>query len=151
MHLNYYIYLQRKLDSHAASPLSMLLPGLFRAFNAETLEKFWRIWNPFINYFLLFYVYKNLKKITPQSCARLLTFTFSGFFIHDLPLMIIFNLHYPVFTLWFSFIALFINCERVNCATQKWQMPYNIKNSIVLAGLLLLSILPYAIFRNMRA
>lgn len=146
MPYSYILYIRRKANYSEMSLLSSLQKMLKQAFNSSTIEEFWRVWNPFINYFMLFYVYKSLKKILPQKFARTLTFLFSGFFVHDLPLKIIFNFKYPIFTVWFSLIAFFIYLEQnTNFKTISIKSNY-IKNCIVLIGLFIMAIIPSFLF-----
>src|SRR5215203_1711587 len=56
-----------------------------RPLSANSFSRFWYCWNPVYGYPLLFYVYRPLRRPLPRSCAVLLTFMVSGFFLHDLP------------------------------------------------------------------
>ena len=59
-----------------------------KSFQAASFRQFWQYWNPVYSYFLAKYIYKPVKGMLPDSLAVLLTFTASGFLLHDLPIMI---------------------------------------------------------------
>jgi D-alanyl-lipoteichoic acid acyltransferase DltB (MBOAT superfamily) len=56
-----------------------------RPFGAPSPAAFWRRWNPVYGYYLYYYVYRPLSRVTPRAAAVLLTFVICGFLLHDLP------------------------------------------------------------------
>lgn len=69
------------------------------SFGAKSFTEFWRYWNPLHHYYLTYYVYKPLRKILPRSIAVIFTFTFCGFFLHDLVHISFTGI--PLITVWF--------------------------------------------------
>ena len=79
----------------------------FRPFTAPSLTLFWRYWNPVYGYYLSKYIYRPCRMILPHSICVLVTFAFSGFFLHDIfGWLANGQLTPPYITTWFALIAL---------------------------------------------
>ena len=90
-----------------------LLGEMFvRSFTAQTLQDFWRYWNPVYGYFLLKYIYGPMRRILPSSLSAILTFAFSGLFLHDIvggwfvTSLAQGILRPPMVTMWFVLLAI---------------------------------------------
>lgn len=57
---------------------------ILRPFTAPSLRMFWNYWNPLYGYYLGRHIFKPLSRFLPDSLSLILTFLFSGFFLHDL-------------------------------------------------------------------
>ena len=55
---------------------------ILRPFGANTLKRFWQLWNPVFGYYLLVFVYTPARRILPRPIAFAATFGVSGF-AHD--------------------------------------------------------------------
>jgi hypothetical protein len=56
---------------------------LLRPLRSPTFGGFWRDWNPPLNYVLLYFLYRPIRRLLPKPMAIQLTFAGSGL-IHDL-------------------------------------------------------------------
>lgn len=73
------------------------------SFRAKSFADFWRYRNPVYHYFLSYWIYRPIRRVLPRSVAVLLSFTFCGFFFHDLFLLPF--THMPLITVWFLFLG----------------------------------------------
>lgn len=62
---------------------SLVRANFERSFTAPSLAAFWRYWNPVYGYYLARLVYRPARRILPGWACVLVTFAFSGFFLHD--------------------------------------------------------------------
>lgn len=82
------------------------------SFFSKTFREFWTNWNPLWSYFLIFYIYKPLRKVTSKILALIFTFLVSGF-LHDLFVMFLLQKIYFLFSLVFLVIGIFILIEQI--------------------------------------
>ena len=52
---------------------------------SRSFGEFWSLWNPIFGYFLIFFIFRPLRRRMPRPLAVYLTFLASGFLLHDLP------------------------------------------------------------------
>jgi hypothetical protein len=97
-----------------------------KAFKAKSAKEFWNYWNPLFGYYLLFYLYKPLTNKIPRPFRVIVTFTISGFFLHDLLFwwpfcwLITYKTRFPLGTVWFFFMAIFmLISEKIGFNTEK--------------------------------
>lgn len=74
------------------------------SFSAKSFSDFWRYWNPVHHYFLLYFIYRPLRKILPRSLSVIFTFAFCGFFLHDIVHIAFTGI--PLITVWFLFLSI---------------------------------------------
>lgn len=74
-------YIVYKLGNHT-DPFVSMKHKLKSSFLAPAFRKFWQNWNPVWSFFLIYYIYKPLKKLFSDDLSLLLRFVVSGF-IHD--------------------------------------------------------------------
>jgi hypothetical protein len=103
------MYLNKKYNGETKE-LKRLNIMLSKSFGAPNFKWFWFYWNPVYSYYLMYDVYKPLKKLLPKSIALLFTFIVSGAF-HDLMVLLI--LRKLTFKITFLFIvyAIFLIIE----------------------------------------
>ena len=88
-----------------------------RAFGAADFTGFWRVWNPFVGYFLAYFCFVPLRRVAPRPLCLVVTFALNGL-LHDLAYLWPFGfartarlpypLGFPVFTLCLVMIAVII-------------------------------------------
>lgn len=78
---------------------------LNRSLGAQSLDGFWRHWNPIFGYYLGRYVDSPLCRIVPRSAALVLTFVACGV-LHDLVTMVLRGSVTFLFTPWFFFLGM---------------------------------------------
>jgi hypothetical protein len=93
-------YVHRRLGSFQTTP-ELLRNLLVRPFLAGSFAEFWRLWNPFVGYWLCLYCYRPLRRFLPRAIAALMTFAVSGFIVHDLATTLIKRRPAVLSTLWF--------------------------------------------------
>jgi hypothetical protein len=76
-----------------------------RAFTAPTFRGFWRYWNPWYGYALLYGCYLPWRRVAPKSACFVATFAVSGFLFHDLVAWTVIGVAAPVVTVAFVLIA----------------------------------------------
>jgi hypothetical protein len=74
---------------------------------SRSFGEFWRLWNPIFGYFLIFFIFRPLRRRMPRPIAVYLTFLASGFLLHDLPFNLSADLYrgrleFPAVTLLFA-------------------------------------------------
>jgi hypothetical protein len=75
-------YLNSRGD--AATPFRFAVVSFERPLAEGSFREFWMRWNPALNYFLLYFVYRRLRLFLPRQAALLMTFVISGLLLHDL-------------------------------------------------------------------
>ena len=120
--LGHYIHL--RLGS--GNILNIIRSMFIKAFKAKSAKEFWNYWNPLFGYYLLFYLYKPLTNKIPRPIRVIITFTISGFFLHDLLFwwpfcwLITYKTRFPLGTVWFIFMAIFMLIfEKIGFNTEK--------------------------------
>ena len=86
-----------------------------RAFGASDFTRFWRHWNPFVGYFLVYFCFAPLRRFAPRPLCLIVTFALNGF-LHDLVYVWPWGVArterlpfpFPVFTLTLVMIAVMI-------------------------------------------
>ena len=74
---------------------------------SRSFGEFWSLWNPIFGYFLIFFIFRPLRRRMPRPLAVYLTFLASGFLLHDLPFNLSADLYrgrleFPAVTLLFA-------------------------------------------------
>lgn len=80
--------------------LGQLQSSIKKSFRSTSFKLFWRNWNPFVGYFLSKYINRPVSRKLNGVISSLLTFLFSGLFLHDIWLM-------PLFFILFNKVVLF--------------------------------------------
>lgn len=121
--LRHYIHLRLGRGSFFEIIKSMFV----KSFQAKTAKEFWNYWNPVFGYYMLFYFYKPLTNKVPRAVRVIVTFTVSGFFLHDIIFwwpfcwIIAYKTHFPLGTVWFLFLAIImLVLEKVGFNTGKY-------------------------------
>ena len=120
-----------------------ILRSMFvKSFQAKSAKEFWNYWNPVFGYYMLFYFYKPLTKKVPRVIRVIATFTFSGFFLHDLLLwwpfcwVIAYKTHFPVGTVWFLFLAIImLILEKVGFNTENYSSKVRVLTNFIYLGI----------------
>jgi len=116
MSISFSIYIKRRL-ANSSSYIRILIYMFIKSFKSTSFSQFWRVWNPFFGYYLIIFIYRPLKRFFSRKISLVLTFLFSGLFIHDLPLYLLshllkLNYNFPFFTICFFYLSILLLYER---------------------------------------
>jgi len=113
-----------------------------KAFQAKSAKEFWNYWNPIFGYYMLFYFYKPLTNKVPRAIRVIATFTFSGFFLHDILLwwpfcwMIAYKTCFPLGTIWFFFLSIImLILEKIGFNTKKYSQKVRVLANFIYLGI----------------
>jgi hypothetical protein len=105
-----------------------------KASNAPTYKRFWQLWNPVYHYFLLFYIYKPLRKFLPRFIAVITTFFLCGI-LHDILALSIYialrRWPRPLVGLWFIFLGIFVSISSLLEKSGRKNKIYHHPNQII--------------------
>lgn len=108
----------------SGSPALRLWRMFSRPATASTFREFWRLWSPAYGYVPTYFCYAPLRRILPPPIAFVSTFALSGLLLHDLVVWLALGgtrlYSFPVVTVAFIFIAIFVVCSDAAGLSLEW-------------------------------